>query len=196
MFRQHGSFLKIYSAYVNGFDASLAQIQTWAASSTSARPSTASGTSSSSTMFDAASQIGSNLSQSQKKRIKSWMKVSKASSLSEYLTVAELYDLHTALSSPPFALANLTRILPPPPGPTYPSLPATPRITPRLYSRSHLRLPLTLLRIPRLHLCTSRTTPNSRLCSSRNGPSRYHTERIEARNRRTSTTPRVARQDR
>lgn len=75
VFRQHGSFLKIYSAYVNGFDASLAQIQTWAASSTSGRPSTASGTSSSSTMFDAASQIGSNLSQSQKKRIKSWMKV-------------------------------------------------------------------------------------------------------------------------
>lgn len=77
VFRQHGSFLKIYSAYVNGFDASLAQIQTWAASSTSGRPSTANGTSggASSTLFDAASQIGSNLTQSQKKRIKGWMKV-------------------------------------------------------------------------------------------------------------------------
>ena len=196
VFRQHGSFLKIYSAYVNGFDASLAQIQTWAASSTSGRPSTASGTSSSSTMFDAASQIGSNLSQSQKKRIKSWMKVSRAFTLSGYLTVAELYDLHTALSSPPFALPNLTRILPPPPGPTYPSLPATPRITPRLYSRSNLRLSSSFLRIPRFLLSTSRTAPNNRLCSSRNGLGRYHTERIETRNRRTSTTPRVARQDR
>lgn len=81
VFRQHGSFLKIYSAYVNGFDSALAQIQTWAASSTSARPSTASGTSASggggtsSTLFDAASQLGSNLTQSQKKRIKGWMKV-------------------------------------------------------------------------------------------------------------------------
>ncbi|GAA5884380.1 hypothetical protein JCM16303_003661 [Sporobolomyces ruberrimus] len=80
VFRQHGSFLKIYSAYVNGFDASLAQIQTWAASSTSGRPSTANGTSggASSTLFDAASQIGSNLTQSQKKRIKGWMKRCRA----------------------------------------------------------------------------------------------------------------------
>ncbi|GAA6019933.1 hypothetical protein JCM11491_006711 [Sporobolomyces phaffii] len=83
VFRQHGSFLKIYSAYVNGFDASLAQIQTWAAASTSGRPSTASGTSvggggTSSTLFDAASQIGSTLTQSQKKRIKSWMKRCRA----------------------------------------------------------------------------------------------------------------------
>ncbi|GAA5904614.1 uncharacterized protein JCM6883_003841 [Sporobolomyces salmoneus] len=80
VFRQHGSFLKIYSAYVNGFDSALAQIQTWAASSTSGRPSTASGPSggTSSTLFDAASQIGSNLTQSRKKRIKSWMKRCRA----------------------------------------------------------------------------------------------------------------------
>ncbi|GAA5989390.1 hypothetical protein JCM5350_005698 [Sporobolomyces pararoseus] len=80
VFRQHGSFLKIYSAYVNGFDSALAQIQTWAASSTSGRPSTSSGTAggSSSTLFDAASQIGSTLTQSQKKRIKSWMKRCRA----------------------------------------------------------------------------------------------------------------------
>ncbi|GAA6059790.1 hypothetical protein JCM10212_003685 [Sporobolomyces blumeae] len=85
IFCQHGGFLKIYSAYVNGFNGALAQIQDWASSgSGSGRPSTGGGSAggnagaSSSVVFDPASQTGSNLTQSQKKRIKSWLKRCRA----------------------------------------------------------------------------------------------------------------------
>ncbi|GAA5942168.1 hypothetical protein JCM1841_000032 [Sporobolomyces salmonicolor] len=83
VFVTHGSFLKIYSSYVNNFDLALAHIQTWASSSSaSPRPSTASGATAaagaSSTLFDAAAQLGSTLSSTQKKRIKSWKKRCRA----------------------------------------------------------------------------------------------------------------------
>ncbi|GAA5872076.1 hypothetical protein JCM1840_006312 [Sporobolomyces johnsonii] len=83
VFVTHGSFLKIYSSYVNNFDVALAHIQNWVSSSSaSPRPSTASGATAaagaSSTLFDAAAQLGSTLSSAQKKRIKGWKKRCRA----------------------------------------------------------------------------------------------------------------------
>jgi hypothetical protein len=71
---------RIYSSYVNGFDSSLARIQSWSADS---RPSTSNGIASPalgsaghpSMLFDPSASIVSTLSTSQRKRIKSFLKV-------------------------------------------------------------------------------------------------------------------------
>ncbi|BGP39457.1 hypothetical protein JCM10449v2_003407 [Rhodotorula kratochvilovae] len=89
VFVQHASFMKIYSSYINSFDDALARIQTWAKTTSRSRSNTASGGApgaspalgSSSTMFDATAGFASTLSSSQKKRIKSWLKISLESYL-------------------------------------------------------------------------------------------------------------------
>ncbi|GAA6039695.1 hypothetical protein JCM8097_001357 [Rhodosporidiobolus ruineniae] len=82
VFMNHASFLKIYSHYINSFDDALARIGSWAKSSSSSRPGTASGMASpaigSSNAYDASAGVASTLSSSQKKRIKSWMKRCRA----------------------------------------------------------------------------------------------------------------------
>lgn len=71
---------RIYSSYINGFDDALARIQSWAKPTPSRSPllpgpiSPAIG-GIASYSYDAAAGIQSTLSSSQKKRIKSWLKV-------------------------------------------------------------------------------------------------------------------------
>lgn len=77
---------RIYSSYVNGFDAALARIQSWAMDST--RPSTSSGVSpqigsGSPLAFDPSAAIVTHLSTNKRKRIKSYLKVSFVHLLSE-----------------------------------------------------------------------------------------------------------------
>ncbi|ORY42449.1 hypothetical protein BCR35DRAFT_41254 [Leucosporidium creatinivorum] len=79
VFVRHAAFLKIYSSYVNGFDAALARIQSWAMDST--RPTTSSGASpqigsGSPHAFDPSAAIVTHLSTNKRKRIKSYLKVS------------------------------------------------------------------------------------------------------------------------
>lgn len=73
---------RIYSSYINGFDDALARIQSWAKPTPSRSPllpgpisPAIGGLASYSYSYDAAAGIQSTLSSSQKKRIKSWLKV-------------------------------------------------------------------------------------------------------------------------
>ncbi|KAL8283267.1 hypothetical protein RQP46_006045 [Phenoliferia psychrophenolica] len=90
VFIRHAAFLKIYSSYVNAFDSALARLQTWTvvpepprarSNSSTSSPPLGSTSKMGSPPYDPSTPAASNLSTSQRKRIKSYLKISLESYL-------------------------------------------------------------------------------------------------------------------
>lgn len=120
---------RIYSSYVNSFDSALNRLQTW---TVEPRPRTSNGGTVTVLPQDQAGV--SPITSSQRKRIKSYLKVRSSCRLPYELFLISTPSLDSAMSSPPSTLPNLPRILPTSSCSTRTSIPDASRISPLVHA--------------------------------------------------------------